>query len=48
MLRVSVVAVSLNGRTEAARASPAMPNPKAPTHDAAKTRSGELDKVTTI
>jgi hypothetical protein len=27
VLRVSVVAVNLNGRTEAARASPAAPNP---------------------
>src|SRR5271166_2370194 len=35
VLRVSVVAVSLNGRTEAARASPAEPKPRAPTLDAA-------------
>src|ERR1700682_2910450 len=36
VLRVSVVAVSLNGRTEAARASPAKPKPRAPMLDAAR------------
>src|ERR1700722_13695768 len=35
VLRVSLVADSLNGRTDAARASPAPPNPRAPILDAA-------------
>ena len=35
VLRVSLAAVSLNGRTEAARASPSPPKPRAPKLDAA-------------
>src|SRR3954452_18726278 len=36
VFRVSVPRVSLNGRTEAASASPAMPKPRAPMPDAAR------------
>ena len=44
VLRVSVAAVSLNGRTEAANASPAKPKPKASRVDAARVAPVSLTK----